>query len=89
MPMVKIIYFDLQLYTNAIRLEVKTGKKKNDYVFHMSQMFVAFTALNVLGNLTNGGGLDESFEGRGASDMYELIILINLTARSTFFTNIL
>ena len=59
-----IISFDLQLYTKAIRLQVKPDIK-NDVVFRLAELHIVLTTLKVIGKLIDGSGLDQAFKEAG------------------------
>ena len=60
-----VVSFDLPLYIKAIRLQQILDICDN-FVFRMEELHVVFCVLKVLGNLTNGSGLDQTFVEAGS-----------------------
>ena len=67
-----VISFDLQLYAKAIHLQVKPDIRDN-YIFRIGELHVAFTSLKALGKLIDGSGLDQAFEEAGRITVILLI----------------
>ena len=59
-----MISFDLQLYIKAVILQQRPDIRRG-FVFHMGELHVVFCALNVIGKLIDGSGLDQAFDEAG------------------------
>ena len=56
----KQLTFDLQLYSKALQLGSNT--EINNLLIGLGELHVVFTAFKVLGKITDGSGLDKTFE---------------------------